>query len=100
MVRVYTDYDPIRILYNVEGDFDENAQKSGLTGNFVLVDEKDLPADRSNRLAWSVSGGKVVEDADKKAALEQGRIQKRNRISMALAKLGITEEEFKLLRSL
>ena len=100
MVRVYTDYDPIRILYNVEGDFDENAQKSDLKGNFVLVDEKDLPSDRSNRLAWSVSGGKVVEDADKKAALEQGRIQKRNRISMALAKLGITEEEFKLLRSL
>lgn len=98
-LRVYTDYDPVRILYNIHGEFDENAQKAGLTGNFVLVDEKDLPNDRSNREAWAVQGGKVVEDNNKKAAIEQARAEKHNKISKALEKLGITKEEFKLLMS-
>lgn len=97
MIRVYTDYEPVRILYNIHGEFDENAEKAGLTGNFVLVDEKDLPKDRTNREAWAVQGGKVVEDATKKAALEQDRAEKRNKVSSALAKLGISKEDFKLL---
>lgn len=99
MIRVYTDYSPVRILYNIDGAFEDNAQKAGLSGNFVTMDESDLPKDRINREAWAVKDGKVVEDANKKAALEQGRAEKRNKISKALEKLGITKEEFKLLIS-
>lgn len=58
-VRVYTDYDPIRIL---NSDSDENALKAGITGAYTVVEKEDLPVRDKNRNKWRVVNGKVKID--------------------------------------
>lgn len=97
MVRVYTDYEPVRILYNIDGSFEENAEKSGLCGSFIVCEESDLPQSREYREAWKVEGGKVIVCPEKSKAIWESRVEKHNKISKALEKLGISKEEFRLL---
>lgn len=64
-VRAYFDYSPIRILRGVRGkEFieptDELAQKMGLTGNFITIEDSELPQDRTTRDIWKVIDGAVV----------------------------------------
>ena len=99
-VRVYTDYDPVRILRGVSGKqfvepTDALAEKMGLVGAFVEVDETDIPTDRKDRNEWSYNASekkvkpdplKVQEKADKVIASKA----KKNAV---LEKLKITESE-------
>lgn len=98
-VRVYTDYDPIKILRGVsKKEFteptDDLALKCGLSGNFVEVDDSELPKDRSNRNFWKVDGKKISVDAQKVAQKEEELSQKKSKKDAVLAKLKITESEF------
>lgn len=80
-VRVYTDYDPIRILRGVnKKEFteptDSLAEKMGLVGAFVEVNESEIPSDRSYRAAWKVQGGKIKNDSAKVALIDAEKAQK------------------------
>lgn len=54
----------------------------------------EIPIDRTDRDCWDFIDGKVKVNAEKKAAKEA----KKNERKAVLQKLGITEEEFNLLR--
>jgi hypothetical protein len=70
-VRVYTDYDPVRILIGANREPDDAmAFKSGLVGSFVEVDRLELPQDRTYRNAWEVKSGKVEINAAKKKNID------------------------------
>lgn len=99
-VRVYTDYSPIRVLRGVsKNEFIEPtdflANKLGLTGSFIEVDESSIPSDRKERDAWiqDPQTKKIIADKNKiseKKAREELMKQKK---AAVLAKLNITELE-------
>lgn len=75
-VRVYTDYSPAKILHGVSGKSfvdvsDELAAKVGLVGNFVDIDESEIPKDRKYRSAWKIEGKKVEIDQIKMQAIDE-----------------------------
>jgi hypothetical protein len=87
-VRIYTDYSPVRILRGVsKKDFTEPtdaiALKAGLEGNFVEVDETEIPSDRTYRSAWEVDGDKVKVNAIKKQEVDDIVAQKEADILVA-----------------
>lgn len=90
-VRVYTDYDPIRIL---NGDSDKAAEKIGITGNFYVVEKEDLPS-REHRNEWKydVADGKVKPDQVKVQAKLDAKAAKEARKHAVLAKLKISKDE-------
>lgn len=95
--RVYTEYDPIRILIPVSEsvDLDAEAIKAGLTGNFQLVEKEDFPSNRNDREAWKFNGSKVEVDTAKKGIIDQRRSEKEKEKKDILSKLGITQEQLK-----
>ena len=96
-VRIYTDYSPVRVLKLVSGtDFDVEAGKSGLSGNFKDIDSSQIPADRSDRDAWKLSKGSVVVDQTLKAAIDT-KISKRTQLIDKLKVLGLTDEDIELI---
>lgn len=94
-VRVYTDYDPIRILRSFDPlKADIVSKKACLTGTFHEVEESEIPSDRTDRDCWTHKNGKFeVDEVKRQARLEkkEGKDRKKNAV---LAKLKITEEEF------
>jgi hypothetical protein len=95
-VRIYSDYDPIRILKGITREADDAlALKLGLTGTFVEVEETEIPSDRSNRDCWVHKNGKVEVDSVKLQAKEAKKAEKEGKKNSILSKLKITEEEFK-----
>jgi hypothetical protein len=80
-VRVYTDYTPVRILRGIsKKDFTEPtdalALKCCLEGNFVEIEDTEIPSDRSYRNAWKVDNGAIVEDEAKVSAIDEAVAQK------------------------
>ena len=93
-VRVYTDYSPVRILklVNKNSNFEVEAHKSNLTGNFKEIDDSDLPSDRSTRDNWKFVGGKIKEDPTLKAA-GAAKLQKKTAAIEKLKGLGLTTSD-------
>ncbi len=76
-VRVYTDYNPIKVVRAFDkANLSVVSEKCGLTGNFVEVDETEIPSDRSYRNAWKVDKGSIVEDEAKVAVINEAIAQK------------------------
>lgn len=103
-VRVYTDYKPVRILRGVsKKDFTEPtdaiALKCGLVGNFVEVEDTDIPTTRADRDCWVHKNGKVEVDSVKRQEKFAKKAEKEGKKNSVLSKLKITEEEFKELMS-
>ena len=100
-VRVYTDYNPVRILHLVEGtNFDLEANKSGLEGNFKEIDDSAIPKDRSDRDAWKFEKGGVVVDPVKKQLKADIKAKKELDKASVIEKLkgiGFTDDEIKAL---
>lgn len=97
-VRVYTDYEPVRILRGVSGkDFmeptDALALKSGLSGTFVEVEDSDIPSERADRDCWVVEDGKVKVNAQKKLAKDLKKSEKESNKNAVFSKLKITKNE-------
>ena len=92
--RVYTDYDPVRILKGV-GRSPDNALalKAGLQGAFVEIEEENIPVSREHRSEWMVSGNKVEPDPVKVAAKLEKQAKKEAAKNKVLDKLKITKEE-------
>ena len=97
-VRVYTDYSPVRILKLIDenADFDAEAGKSGLKGNFKVIDSSEIPNDRVDRDAWKMKNGAISADPQLKAdiAIEE---KKRTDAIEKLKVLGLTDEDIKIL---
>ena len=87
-VRVYTDYSPVR----VSADSDNEAGKSGLTGNFKVISRSQIPQDREDRDAWKIDKGAVKIDADKKAVISKKKSDKVSAIGKLKA-MGLTDGE-------
>ena len=70
-IRVYYDYEPVKILKGVEREIDDAlAQTAGVVGAFIEMDDSQLP-DYKYRDFWKVVDGSIVYDkqaADKKIA--------------------------------
>ena len=93
-VRVYTDYSPVRILKLIEkdADFDLEAEKAGLKGNFKETDSSTIPKDRADRDAWKFASGKIVVDAKIKAEMVSKEDAKKSAIEKLKA-LGLMDDE-------
>ena len=101
-VRVFTDYSPVRVMRLTDKNinFEVEANKAGLSGNFKDMEESDLPQDRADRDAWKVSGGKVVVDSKIKADLDkikQDKLDEKQAVINKLVLQGFSEKEAKLL---
>ncbi len=98
-IRVYTDYDPIRIVSaktnSADADLEIVANLAGLTGNYESVQDSDLPATKDDRYAWKFENGKVKVDSAKKAAKDAEKQAKKDAKDAVLSKLGLTEQELK-----
>jgi len=98
-VRVYTDYTPVRILKLVEGtDFEIEASKSRLKGNFKDMDENQLPQDRNYRDAWKMKNGSVSVDAVLKSEKDV-KTAKLSTIKTNMQTVGLTPETIEYLTS-
>lgn len=99
-IRVYTDYDPIKILHGVKDEpNDALAAKCGLKGNFVVMDSSELPQSRENRAEWKHKDGRIVVDQAKVSARVAKESEKVSKKQAVLAKLKLSEEEVKTLLS-
>ena len=58
MLRIYTDYSPVKIVKEVSRNFDYIANKLGLTGNYIEIKEEDLP-DKKYRDEWRFINEKI-----------------------------------------
>ena len=100
-VRIYTDYSPVRILkLQKNADFEVEASKAGLSGNFKEVDESAIPKDRADRNFWKWNKGALNVDAVKKQAFLDARAQKESDKASAIGKLkatGLTDSELSAL---
>ena len=98
-IRVYTGYDPVKIVSinsnSTDADLQKVADKAGLTGSFESITDADIPVSREDRDSWEVQGGKVKVNAVKKAAKDAEKQAKKDAKNATLIKLGITEEELK-----
>lgn len=96
-IRVYKDYSPVRILYILDGQNTElTSEKSGLSGNFDIVEESDIPIDRSDRQSWKIKSGKIEIDSDLKD-VEDGKKLKKDSAINKLKGLGFTDEDLESL---
>lgn len=94
-VRVYTDYDPIRIMQSFDPlKADIVAKKAGLTGAFVEIEDSELPKTREHRNEWKVNGKKVEPDQVKVQAKLDKIATKEAKKNSVLSKLKIAKEEF------
>lgn len=97
--RVYTDYDPIRIVWgkadSTDADLQLVADRAGLSGVYASITDLDIPNDRIDRDTWEFKSGKVKVNDQKKAEKDAEKAAKKARKDSVLAKLGITEEELK-----
>lgn len=97
-VRVYTDYSPVRILRVVgEADFEVEASKSNLKGNFKEIESSEIPINREDRDAWKFLQGEIVAEPQLKAEKKA----KKERIMASeekLKALGLTDEDLKNLK--
>lgn len=98
-VRVYTDYSPVKILRIVgeNSDFDIEAGKAGLKGDFEEIDDSEIPTDRTYRDAWKFSGRKISVDARMKSDIDTERGKRTSAIAK-LKGLGLTDEDLSALR--
>ena len=100
-VRVYTDYNPVRILHLVDGrDFELEANKAGLAGNFKEVDESSVPQDKSDRDFWMFEKGAIKIDSVKKKSIEDAKTKRATDKASAITKLkatGMTDDEIKAI---
>jgi len=95
-VRVYTDYDPIRILHGVGKDPDDVlALKVGLSGNFIEAESSEIPKDRSQRELWKHENGKIKINEEKLQEKLQKKTQTDSKRKDILEKLNISEQELK-----
>ncbi len=101
-VRVYTDYNPVRILYVVPGkDLEIEANKSGLKGNFKIVDKSTIPQDRSERGFWRFEKGSINTDLDARKSFEDLKTKKLTDGVSGIKKLkasGLTDDEIAALK--
>ena|SRR3990167_2954300 len=97
-VRVYTDYSPIRILRLVsqDADFESEAGKVGLKGNFKVMDEKDIPTDRSDRDAWKLDKGVIKVDQSLKAEINSKK-QNKTDLIVKLKGMGLDDSDIEIL---
>jgi hypothetical protein len=97
-VRVYTDYTPVRILKLISSeDFDLEANKAGLKGNYKEIEESLLPSDRSDRDAWKINKGTVEVDVALKSDRDKADTDKTTALDKLKNATGLTDEEIKLL---
>lgn len=61
--------------------------------NVEIVDESEIPVDRTNRNSWDKLNGKIEVDQDKVQAKADREAQKLAKRTAALAKLKITESD-------
>lgn len=96
-VRVYTDYDPVRIMYLTDGaNADLEANKAGLAGSFKDVDSSTIPQDRTDRNFWKFEKGAIKIDSIKKKSIEDAKTKRATDKESAITKLratGLTNEE-------
>lgn len=62
--------------------------------NCMVISRSEMPSDTSSRLQWSLRNGKIIVDPVKVAQRQAFLVQKQ----AIFSRIGITEEEFKLLR--
>jgi hypothetical protein len=68
----------------------------------IIVNNSELPVDRTYFNAWELIDGKIVINEDKKQQiinLEQAAIDSKNLAISKLAALGLTQEEMKAILS-
>lgn len=98
-VRVYTDYDPVRILRGVCGKqfiepTDALAAKCNLSGNYTVLDDSLIPQSREDRKYWKVADGKVrCDHVRKQADLDKAAQIEADKMAI-LEKLKISKEDF------
>ena len=97
-VRVYTDYSPVRILRLVDKNtnFENEAGKAGLSGNFKEIDESKIPQDRAERDAWKLLNGSISVDANLRDKLRAKKESHASAIEK-LKTLGLDEKEIAAL---
>lgn len=97
-VRVYKDYNPIRILRGVVETTDALAEKMGLTGAYEEIEESAIPKSRKNRNEWGIKNGKIEVNQEKlteKQAIESAKTGRKTKVVNALKTLGLTEDDIK-----
>ena len=96
-MRVYKDYNPVRILQITPGnDFDLEAQKAGLKGSYSELDISDLPKSRQDRDIWRFESGKIKLDESRQKELT---VKKENKkaLNKKLSELGFSKEDIEIL---
>lgn len=101
-VRVFTDYQPVRVL-KITGtgtNFETEASKAGLKGSFKDLDSAQLPSGKTDRNFWKLENGVIVVDEALKTASISERAAKKEQTRSAIAKLkvlGLTDDELTAL---
>ncbi len=97
-VRVYTDYSPVRVLKLIDpkADFEIEADKAGLKGNFRQMEESDLPKTRDDRNAWKLKSGSVSADKSLKDEIQAEKQKKVDAIEK-MKGLGLTDDDLTAL---
>ena len=95
------DSDGTHILYinpNISTTVKEEAEKAGYkNANPVLLNPLTIPTDKKDRKYWDLQGNSIVIDTVKKQADIDTDSQAQIDKDTVLAKLGITDKEFKTL---
>lgn len=102
-VRVFTDYKPVRILRLVDkgADFETEAAKADLKGNFKDIDDSAIPTDKADRDFWKFEKGEVTANKASKKEREDLKTKKKADKQSAIQKLkamGLTDEELATLK--
>ena len=97
-VRVYTDYNPVRVMHLVDknSDFDMEAEKADLKGAYKELEIDEIPTDRTERDAWKFKAGEVKPDSKLQTEIAKEKKKKTDALEK-LKGLGFTDEDLSAL---